>query len=119
MFSRKNSLGSVNISRGGRITADILIFFRPYHTTLSQFYNFKIIIFLFRWKIYEQCNGVAMVFLFGPHWLMFLKIFHWKIVQSISNQLFLDGLLMTHFCYFDQKTTLSNFEIISISNIKT
>ena len=36
-----------------------------------------------------------------------------------SNELFIDGLLMIHFYYFNQRITLRNLEIFSISNIRT
>ena len=48
-----------------------------------------------------------------------LKPFGWKTAQVISNQLFIDGLFMIHFYYFDQRITLKNLEIISINNVKT
>ena len=48
-----------------------------------------------------------------------LKRFCWKTAPVISNQLFIDSLLMIHFHYFDQRIKLRNLEIISINNIKT
>ena len=45
--------------------------------------------------------------------------FGWKTARVISSQLFIDGLLMIHFSYFDQGITLRNLKIISINNIKT
>ena len=47
-----------------------------------------------------------------------LKTFGWKTAQVISSQLFIHGLLMIHFYYFDQRITLGNLDIISINNIK-
>ena len=48
-----------------------------------------------------------------------LKTFGWKTALVISNQLFIDDLLMIHFHYFDQRITLRNLQIISINNRKT
>ena len=36
--------------------------------------------------------------------------FGWKTARPISNQLFIDGLLMIHFSYFDQRITLRNLK---------
>ena len=48
-----------------------------------------------------------------------LKTFGWKNVQVISNQLFIQGLLMIRFYHFNLRVTLWNLEITSLNNIKT
>ena len=47
-----------------------------------------------------------------------LKTFDWKTAQVISNQLFIDGLLIIHFYYFDQRITLRNYLNKQHKNIK-
>ena len=79
--------------------------------------------FIFDGEFYEQCDGVTMRSPLEPT-LANVFICHFKNIfledcGVISNQLFIDGLLMIQFHYFDQRTTLRNLEIISVNNIKT
>ena len=79
--------------------------------------------FILDGKFYEQCDGVAMCSPLGPTlanvFMCHFEIFGWKTAPVISNELFIDGLLMMHFHDFDQRIKLRNLEIISINNIKT
>ena len=93
----------------------------------SSFYKLlKITMFksfyIFHGKFYEQCDGVAIGSPLGPtlanFFMCHFETFGWKTARVISNQLFIDGLLMIHFYYFDQRITLRNLEIISINSIK-
>ena len=80
-------------------------------------------LFLFDGEYYKQIDGVAMSFPLGRTLpILFLVIINKcgpKIVFVNLNLSFLKDMLMTHFCYFDQKIILKNFNVTLIANILT
>ena len=76
--------------------------------------------FIFDGKFYKQCDDVAMG---SPSEPTLANIFmcHFENIWlgNYPSHLFIDGLLMINFYYFDQRITLRNLEIIPINNVKT